>query len=257
MTTRALPCLILALAALALVACNDDPEFDTTRITASDPLGDLVALDGHLFATNEDRSGNAGSQVDLFKFTTDGFPVNRFDLGINHVGYLAAATDGESVYLQARDTGQLFKATPVGEIAWTRSDPFSGGGRLACGIAYRADLDSFEVVYRHPGTTAYTTLRYGPGFAGESSEPRDRDWPVFDPDRGVKAVAWADGWLWALGPDLDGEAVVQGFGDDGGATRFFTLPDNSACGLAAAGDTLWVAYPDRRFEPIDLSAKGP
>jgi hypothetical protein len=254
MKHRALLCPILALAVFALAACEQDPDVETDRDTLADPLGDLVALDGRLYATNHDRSGNAGSQVDLFAYEADGSPADRFDLGINHAGYLAATTDGDDLYLQARGRGQLFRATRLGELVWTRSDPFAGGERLACGVAHRADLDSFVVIYHHPGTTTYTELRYGPDFEGESSAPLAREWTTFDPEEGVRAIAWADGYLWALGLDPAGQAVIEGFADDGGATRILSLGDDSACGLGAAGGVLWIAYPDRRFESIDLTA---
>jgi hypothetical protein len=249
--------LLLGAVILALAACDQEPDVDTTRDTLADPLGDVVALDGLLYATNDDRSGNAGSQVDLFEYDAGGAALGRHDLGLNHVGYLAAASDGDDLYLQARGSGRLFRATRLGEVVWTRHDPFVGGDRLACGITHRADLDSFVVVYHRPGTSTYTTLRYGPGFEGESGEPREHHWPVFDPDRGARAVAWADGRLWVLGPAVDGAMVIAGFADDGGATRIIELADDSACGLTARGGTLWVAYPDRRFEAIRLQQGRP
>lgn len=235
---------------LALAACEDDPASVTTKDTLSDPLGDVAALNGYLFATNEDRSGHAGSQVDLFQFNADGVAEEQFDLALNGVGYLAACSDGEWLYLQSRGTGRLFKVSPVGEIAWVRSDPFAGAGKLACGIAYRADVDSFVVIYRNPGTTAYTTRQHGPDFAGEASPPVTNDWTLFDPAAGILAVTWLDGWLWALGLDQVGQAVVQGLRDDGSATRFLTLDDATACGLTVLDDELIAAYPDRRFEAV-------
>ncbi|HOX25787.1 MAG TPA: hypothetical protein PLL30_10540 [Candidatus Krumholzibacteria bacterium] len=236
--------------ALVLAGCDDEDEIATDRDTLTDPIADVAALGGYLFTTNEDRSGHGGSQIDLFKFAPGGFPEGRFGLGLNGMGYLAACSDGESLYLQARGTGQLFAVSPVGEIGWTRADPFVGSHALACGIAWRADVDSFVVIYRDPGTTTYTTVQYGPGFAGESSLPETHELSLFDPATGVRAVTWLDGWLWALGADTTGAAVVQGFAG-GVVTRYFTLPDETACGLTAVDGTLVVAYPDRRFEAID------
>jgi len=246
----------LALAlALALSGCDDDPILNTERDTLSDPIADIAALGGYLFTTNEDWSGHAGSQVDLFKFSVDGFPEGRFDLGLNGVGYLAATADHAAIYLQARDTGLLFKVTPVGEIAWTRGDPYADGQHLACGLAYRADLDSFVTLYHEPGTANYTARHHGPDFAGASDPLPARAFDTFDPDTGVRAIAWHDGWLWALGRNAAGDAVVQGFADDGGVTRYLTLSDSTACGLAPADDGLQVAYPDRRFELIPLDGR--
>jgi hypothetical protein len=251
MIPRALPCLLLALAVLALAACEQEPDVDTDRDTLSDHLGDVVALDGQLYATNHDRSGNAGSQVDLFAYATDGSPLGRFDLGLNHVGYLAAATDGDDIYLQARGRGQLFRTTRLGEVVWTRSDPFVDGDRLACGIAHRADVDSFVVVYHEPGTAHYQLLGYGPGLEGESSEAQWRTWTPFDQDLGVRAVAWADGRLWALGLDDAGDAIIFD-GTSFPTSTIIPLADDTACGLAALGDSLLVAYSDRRFETVAI-----
>jgi hypothetical protein len=81
---------------------------------------------------------------------------------------------------------------------------------------------------------------------------------VFDPDLGVRAVAWAVDNLWVLGLDNAGQAVIQGYDADGDAGRLIVLGDDSACGIAAAPDsTLWVAYPDRRFESIALFESSP
>ncbi len=251
MTNRALLFVLLACSLLALAACNEDPEVDLTKDTLGDPLGDIVALDGHLFATNDDRSGNGGSQVDLFKFATDGFAVDRFDLGINHVGYLAAATDGDFVYLQTRDNGQLFRVSAVGEMDWTRVDPFAGSDQRASGMAYSADVDSFVVIYRQPGTASYTTLNYGPGFEGESSEPVQHYWPQFATDPGVIAAAWSPGWLWKLGFDENGNTLILGH-DGGGNTYSIVIQDVQASGISVVDDQLWVSYPDRSFEAIAL-----
>ena len=92
MIRRLLLSAALALA-LLLSGCDDDPVLNTERDTLSDPIADIAALGGYLFTTNEDWSGHAGSQVDLFKFSVDGFPEGRFDLGLNGVGYLAATAD--------------------------------------------------------------------------------------------------------------------------------------------------------------------
>jgi hypothetical protein len=246
--------LVLALA-FALFGCDDDPALSTERDTLSDPIADIAALGGYLFTTNEDRSGHAGSQVDLFKFSVDGFPEGRFDLGLNGVGYLAATADAAAIYLQARDSGQLFKVTPVGELAWTRGDPYADARHLACGLAYRADLDSFVTLYHEPGTANYITRHHGLDFAGAAPPLPTRTLDTFDPGTGIRAIAWHDGWMWALGRSTAGEAVVQGFRDDGGVTRFITLPDSTACGLAPAADGLRVAYPDRRFELLSLDGR--
>ena len=253
-----LPALLAALLMLALLAaCEEDPESDDGKDTVTDPLGDIVHLEGYLFGANDDRSGNAGPQVDLFKFAMGGFPVDRFALDINGQGYLAAAADAQWIYLQARDTGQLFKVSPVGEIAWTRGDPHTGPGALACGVLWRADVDSFEILYRDAATTTVTIRRYGPGFDGEPGSTRTVDAAAFAPGAGPLAATWAEDALWMLGHDSGGGAVIQGFTDDGAVTRVIPLDDPDVCGLTADGDALYLAYPDRSFGLIDLADGAP
>jgi len=248
----ALPALALVLVFSACLLYEDAQELVTSRDTLSDPIADIVALRGYLFATNEDRSGHAGSQVDLFKFApADGFPEGRFDMGLNGVGYLAACSDGESIYLQVRGKGQLFKTSPVGELAWTRWDLFPGGYHAACGIAYRDDVDSFVVVYRRPGTATYVTLQYPRDFSSAPDSPRTHELTLFDSPAGILAVTWHNDLIWALGRDAEGHAVVQGFDlDDNTTTRVIQLEDAAACGITALEGALVVAYPDRHFESV-------
>lgn len=239
---------------LGLCSClTSVDEVMTDRDTLSDPLGDIVALGGHIFATNEDHSGHAGSQVDLFRFSSgDFFPEGRFDLGINGVGYLAACSDGAFIYLQARGTGQLFKVSPVGEVAWTRFDRFPGGRSRACGIAYRDDVDAFIFIYHEAGTSTYKTVQHDREFTAEPTPPRTIDLPLFAPETGILAVTWSGGYLWALGLDPAGQAVIQGVSlEDAYTTRFIPLDDATACGLTTLHGHLVVAHADRRFEIIE------
>jgi hypothetical protein len=252
------PALLAVLALLALLAaCEEDPESDDGKDTVTDPLGDIAHLDSYFFGANDDRSGNTGPQVDLFKFAMGGFPVDRFPLDINGQGYLAAAADSQWIYLQARGTGQLFKVSPVGEIAWTRGDPHTGPGALACGVLWRADVDSFEILYRDAATTTVAIRRYGPGFDGEPGSVRTVEAAAFAPDAGPLAATWADGSVWMLGHDAGGSAVIEGFDDAGAVTDVIPLDDPDACGLTADGDILYIAYPDRSFALVDLTEGTP
>ena len=238
----------LALALAVLAGCDDDPDPDTSSDTLADPIGDITVLGGDVLTTNEDHSGNADNQVDLFRYDTAGALLASASLNINGMGYLAAATDGQDIYLQARTTGQMFRTTPDGEVAWTRADLLAGAHALACGVTWRADLDSFVVLHRDPDTGNVAEHRFGPGFDGAPRLVRTIPWTLFEATSGLLAIAWHDGWLWALGRDDSGQAVIQGVDDAGSFTRFITLPGATACGLAADAGGLWVAYPDRRFE---------
>jgi len=255
--SRILPLLLLGviILTLGLAGCNDDPEADTRKDTLGDPLGDITTLGNYFYAANEDWSGNAGSQVDLFKFDHEGFSEDSFGLGINGAGYLAAAADSHFVYLQAQDTGRLFKVSPVGEIAWVRNDPEASGSFLAQGITYDAVADSFSFLYHHHGTTTYTITRLGPGCEGPIGSRHEVTLDAFSTERGGQALAILEGTHWILGTNADGGSTLQGTSLDGTATLPMDLADDSACGIAATVDGLWLAYPDRRFELLSINTK--
>lgn len=254
---RLLPLLLLGviILTLGLAGCNDDPEADTSKDTLGDPLGDIAALGNYLYAANEDWSGHAGSQVDLFKFDHEGFSEDRFGLGINGAGYLAATADSHFVYLQAQETGRLFKVSPVGEIAWVRDDPEASGSFLAQGVTYDAAADSFSFLYHHHGTTTYTITRLGPGCEGPIGSRHEVTLDAFSPDRGAQALAILDDTHWVLGTNAEGGSTLQGTDLDGAATQPVALADDSACGVAAAESGLWLAYPDRRFDHLSINTK--
>jgi hypothetical protein len=250
--TRLLPLAAGAVALLlAFAGClTSEPEVSTERDTLGDPLGDIAVLADTLYATNHDLSGHAGSQVDLFRLTAAGELDEAFDLGLNGAGYLAACSDGEAIYLQVRRTGRIFKVSPTGEILWTRLDPLAGPRRLACGLAYRADVDSFVTLYRDGRTSGYVSVNYGPEFIDQAGAEREHDLSLFDSPTGVLAAAWHDGVLWALGRDVLGQALVQGVSLDGWETRFLPLDDPTACGIAVLAGELVVAFEDRRIELV-------
>ena len=84
------------------------------------------------------------------------------------------------------------------------------------------------------------------------SEAQQRDWTAFDPATGTRAITWADGRLWGLGLNSVGDEMVIGDCGDDPPSTIIGISDDSACGLTARNDTLWVAYPDRRFQAIPI-----
>lgn len=250
--------LSIVLFAAILGGCESSPDIDMDRDTESDTLGDITMLDGEVYATNNDRSGHGGSQIDLLRFDTDGDLIDSMRLDINGMGYLSACTDGQGIFLQARGTGQMFRLTRDHGITWTRYDPVAGSDLVARGVAYAADVDSFVVLYNAPGTNSYTIQRFGPGFDGPVGSSRSFEWDTFDPaTRDVIAVTWHEGRLWAIGPDEQGW-LLQGVDADGDFSvnvRIIDIPDQ-VCGLASTPDGLLVATTNRLFHLRAVPAKG-
>ena len=109
---------------LFILSCQNGPDINTSKHTATDPIADITYLNGFFYTTNLDRSGNAGSQIDLYRFDSESLPVNRHPFDLNGQGYLAAANDGNNIYFQPRFTDHIFKSTPQSEIFWYASDYF-------------------------------------------------------------------------------------------------------------------------------------
>ena len=109
---------------LFIFSCQNSLDMDTTKHTATDPIADITYLNGYFYTTNLDLSGNAGPQVDLFKFDNNLIPIDRFEMTMNGQEYLAAANDGNNLYFQPRFTDYILKSTPLGEIYWYQSDNF-------------------------------------------------------------------------------------------------------------------------------------
>ena len=136
----------------------------------------------------------------------------------------------------------------MGEIDWTRADPNAGSATVARGIAY---ADSFVVLYHEPGTTSYTTLRYGPDFDGAPGSSRTFIWDTFGPDNEVIAITWYDDLLWGIGQAEDGTVRVQGTHENGTGTATINLDDpGEVCGLGHDENGLFFATTDRQFHSL-------
>ena len=98
------------------VACKDNLSIDTYKNTLSDEIGDITLLDNYFYTTNIDLSGNAGSQIDLFRFSENiSYIEDSFDLEMNGQGYLAITNDGSNLYLQSHWDTYILKVSPIGE----------------------------------------------------------------------------------------------------------------------------------------------
>ena len=243
----------LVLLAGFLTGCETLTEVDVSRDIDSDPLGDITLLGGVVYATNNDASGHAGSQVDLMRFDVDGNLLEATAVALNGQGYMSACSDGRDIYLQARASGQLFRLT-LGGVAWTRYDPFvsdqatAGVTMQARGIAYVAAEDSFVVLYQEADTNLYTLRRIGPDFEAMGSSATFA-WDTFAPTAAdLITVTWHDGRLWAIGAGADGY-YLQGV-DTAGVFTASLLIDTitePVSGLCSTPGGLLIATESRHF----------
>ncbi len=103
-------CILLA------VGCRNSLDIDTYKNTVNDEFADITFLGNSFYTTNNDNSMNAGSQIDLFRFSEDeSFIEDAFDLEMNGQGYLAITNDGTNLYLQSHNDTYILKVSPVGE----------------------------------------------------------------------------------------------------------------------------------------------
>ena len=113
----------LIITAFYIISCQNGIDINTTKQTITDSIADITYLNGSFFTTNLDASGNAGPQIDLYKFD-ESILINQYPMELNGQGYMATANDGSNLYFQPRFTDYIFKINPVGNIFWYQSDNF-------------------------------------------------------------------------------------------------------------------------------------
>ena len=79
--------IIVLIAFLFILGCEDDSPLNLDKCSYCDDIADITYLNGSFYTTNYDLSGNAGSQIDLFKYIVGGnghvFINDKFDLEMN------------------------------------------------------------------------------------------------------------------------------------------------------------------------------
>ena len=113
----------ITIIALLIISCQNGIDINTTKQAITDSIADITYLNGSFFTTNLDKSGNAGPQIDLYKFD-ESILINQYPMELNGQGYMATANDGSNLYFQPRFTDYIFKINPVGNIFWYQSDNF-------------------------------------------------------------------------------------------------------------------------------------
>lgn len=251
--------LVLALGLVALCslgACDDDPDIVTERDIASDPLGDLAALGDTIYAANDDRSGNAGSQVGLFRYLLDGSPAGgELALELNGCGYLAMTAADENLLLQVRDSGRVISVSPAGELRWIRQDTeLADGGWRACGICRRPGADEVVALYTRDDH-AFVARTYSLDLTEVVATTAPFTWASF-PATVFPRTLVHDGTHWhVLATDAEGANVIVLLDDTFADLSVPLIVDDDLTGLAIADGWFYGAHADGSVSSLYPVAK--
>ncbi len=243
---------VLMLTIFGLLACEDELVIDTNKNTYYDDIADITYLNDHFFSTNYDLSGNAGSQIDLLKFTGTSASIylsDNYDLEMNGQGYLAITQDGSDLYLQSRVSGLILKCSPIGERAYLRMDDIAGNWQSS-GLAYNMDNDSLLVLYRNLQNMQQYRLR---SLSRELSAEASRD-EVFELGfidtlyHGVYAMEYHDSSFYLLGVDTTNLDILIRMDTYLEIVALDTLSDSTVVGLCFKEDDLYLSFRDKRIE---------
>lgn len=234
-----------------LGACNDDPDVDTSRDTAADPLGDIAAVGSTIYATNHDESGHAGPQVDLLAFSLDGLPAaTPTSLDLNGHGYLAMTDTGQRLLLQAHGTGRVFAVSYAGALLgqWQDTELADAGWR-ACGIGRRPGADEVVALYTRDDRS-FLARTYSLDLAQVVATVGPVAWGGF-PDGIFPRSLDHDGTRWlVLAADDAGANLTITLDDDFRPLGDPTVEDDAVTGLTVAGGWLYAAYADGTIAPL-------
>ena len=110
---------ILPFLFLCFWSCEENSISEIDKNTFHDDIGDISFLDGSVYTTNYDLSGNSGQQIDLIKLELSeetSLLDDKFELDINGQGYLTMTNDGTNLFLQSRSTQLIFQTSKMGEF---------------------------------------------------------------------------------------------------------------------------------------------
>lgn len=240
---------LLLIFLLGFISCDDDSlEIDTTKNTYHDDIADITFVNDHFYSTNYDFSGNAGPQIDLLKFSTDGKNIDdSFDLRMNGQGYLAITNDGTDVYLQSINTSSIIKCSLIGERIYMKWDGLSGSQWRESGLCYQKDADSLLILYRNLQNPiqyrARTVSKESPNLSGSDI--------VFNLDSvditnyGVYAIEYFDSSFYMLGVNSAGKDILVISDYNFSDYSIEEIPDSTVVGLCFKGNDLYLSYRDR------------
>ncbi len=244
--------IILLIIVTLLCSCEEEVPLNTQKHTFNDDIADISALNGYFYTTNYDRSGHAGSQIDLLKYSIQGsssFLDDRYELALNGQGYLAITNDGSNLFLQSRDTDLIMKYSPVGEKAYLGYDGTSTQWHPG-GIAYNPVSDSLLALYRNLQSLNEFRIRsIAKDLTGEPS--RDETFEIdfiAETYHGVSAMTYHDSIFYILAVDTSSQDILITLDHSLNVATLDTLSDSTVVGLSFMEDALYLSFRDRRIE---------
>ena len=245
--------IIVLIAFLFILGCEDDSPLNLDKCSYCDDIADITYLNGSFYTTNYDLSGNAGSQIDLFKYVVwendHAFIDDKFDLEMNGQGYISITNDGSDLYLQSKDTGIYRKYSPVGDLIFTAYDTISTNWQ-PCGITYLSGKDSLLTLYRNLDTlTQYRARIISKDNLYSSSLDTIIYFDSIDTTyHGIYAIANKDLSFYMLSVDTSMTDILVITDKNFYITKKDTILDNSVVGLDFFNDDLFFSYRDKRIQ---------
>ncbi len=234
---------------LGFIGCTEDSlEIDTTKDTYHDDIADITFINDHFYSTNYDLSGNAGSQIDLLKFSTDGEYIDdAFDLGMNGQGYLAITNDGTDVYLQSINSSSIIKCSLIGERIYMGWDGLSDSQWQASGLCYNQETDSLLILYKNLENPieyrARTVSKQNPIISG--SDIKFVLDSINTTNSGIYAIEYFDSSFYMLGVDNSNKDILVISDYNFSIFSIEEIPDSTVVGLCFKGNDLYFSYRDR------------
>jgi hypothetical protein len=242
---------LLLIFLLTFYACEDDLEINTSKETYHDDIADITFINDHFYTTNYDLSGNAGSQIDLLKFSANGKNIDdAFDLGMNGQGYLAITNDGTDVYLQSIINSSIIKYSLIGERIYMQWNGLSDPQWQASGLCYKKLDDSLLVLYRNLKNPieyrAITVSKQNPYNMG--SDIKFNLGSVDSTDCGIYALDYKDSTFYMLGVNSSNKDILVITDNNFNVNSIEEIPDSTVTGLCFKENDLYLSYRDRRIE---------
>jgi len=242
---------LLLIVLLTVYSCDEDSEINTSKETYHDDIADITFVNDHFYTTNFDLSGNAGPQIDLLKFSTDGKNIDdAFDIGMNGQGYLAITNDGTDVYLQSILTSSIIKCSLIGERIYMQWDGLSDSQWQASGLCYKKLDDSLLVLYKNLKNPieyrAITVSKQNPYNSG--SDIKFELGSVDPTDPGIYALDYKDSTFYMLGVNSLHKDILVLTDYNFNVNSTEEIPDSTVTGLCFRENDLYLSYRNRIIE---------